>query len=1827
MEDINAVNEDGLFKIPETSPYSASPMDSEEEEEFDAKSFLDKLYNDTVEDMEKAKAVAVADTPTERQIAYGIEQETTLLGNALRYAKALSSSFENDVSFGSALKYGEYERQQGIKKDYTEYKYLTEEEESMAMIGGRVAVGVADPLTVLVPWIKIAKIGKVSSVAINAGIFGVDAAARDQLLYGEVNPITFGVSTVLGGVGGLASAAIYGKKGASALVEIANDPKAVDKIPVVNTITAPPVLTESENIIIAESAQSLFTFADIIKRISEVSATGTNLTLRAEPINQMKAVLSDMQALEKAVTRKERISTLEAAEKKTKKILTDSKGQFAEGTEAKLLDEANTLAARLKILREAPKRPTPAYKSELAVQIKNLQAKIEEATTNLYSGHISKATASADMTGDIIEDLASKGKLTDNIMAGLVSQITRPVIGGVGGFATGATLGDDDDDTMLAALVGLGVGAGVLSKRLNTLKLTGFDLENVKMTVNNTASSSLLGTIKILSAGTTATKLDAYGGWMKVIGNLLLQKPGAATNAVETTYASDVSKYMNKVVNIFGDSYKNKSVKEVVTAVSRGWISADSLVVGYKGINNGLKKGLTAEDINEVRRIVPAITKEQDTLKQSMRDAGIKFSELDNYGMAQLWDFKNIADKGIDNFQKDAVIAFTIQDQNRVAAGVLKKMTSPEALEAKAIDFVNKIRGIKTKADEDSIAHSGLFNKNGDFIPLTDHFERKRVITDVEATGFMAEKGWLTLDPIEISAQYADKSIKVRNFANVFGANGELINRAFADIEKTLGGKGKTAEQLAFHKKYKEQLRGTLNAFWGVHGEDEKRRGSVAHAMAATITTLANVSYLPRVAVSSIGDLIQPIQNSGVLSTLKASKFIAPGVKSFASRAGFQYDKSWERELQAFQTKGADPLSTIHKNLDTANRVFFTMVGLSPLTKLARTFAYDAGVYRAFDIATKVKKSKGKISKSLQTEINGLGVDKDQLMSISKFKNAEEAFSDTDANVILDMAGRRSADRDAIVPIVGNRLLFTQSKNPYVKATGQFLSWAQAKSAQSNYLIQRLEDGDAKLAVRMLTGAVVYAGVGALKQWVKPNYDEYNPDNVEAVSVKGIQKGLAISGNFLPWQIDKIVDTLSTPDYRNITSNIAPALNIIDDLWVASKRVSEDPSRLANLPVINELTSYYERMNRAAGGVVDVPNAPEKPEQRIDKMTGVPYDQQAGGAFVDNDDPLRRLGFKGGGVVTDPLKRMGFGIGGAVVKLGTAALKSVDDDIVPILSEPLKTTKELIEEGKKLSNAVMNNLDEALLANSASRTTQRANTVATATKASSYLDSLGATGKSLDYGAGKGLNAQANKIDDTFEPFPDESFVPTFKSPKEVPEDTYGKIISTNVINVLPPDLRKEAIMNIGKSLKVGGKALIQTWDVGAAKKGMSSSNAKPVKEESLAYTTSTGSYQKGFTIGELKNYVADVLGKSFEVSTVPSKQGISGVAVVISKTGQAQKKVDDVLPTDDIEMSGVSSAIFGFGRKPKAPVVDKIPEEIVVEPAALSFEKVADDLVLNTEGKSLADVTRYVGIKGLEAGKEDYKIIADKVANQLDALAKEGFSFDYQIARLKSGSTTDLEKPAPTSLVRGGAAGVANFSGADKKVSVFISDITARDSLANGMNTQTILHESIHAATMASIRVGNLKAQEGTKLHKDVKDLYSLFNFVIADFNKKAKDPASLGEYETKIFRRMNNSMESVDEIVAWGLTNSDMQKYLESIKYGTTNAWTAFVQQIRTILGMSAKEDTALSELLRVSDSLLSADVKQVVSALDNNITQKVKYVQGGLVLKSLKRTVTNV
>ena len=182
-----------------------------------------------------------------------------------------------------------------------------------------------------------------------------------------------------------------------------------------------------------------------------------------------------------------------------------------------------------------------------------------------------------------------------------------------------------------------------------------------------------------------------------------------------------------------------------------------------------------------------------------------------------------------------------------------------------------------------------------------------------------------------------------------------------------------------------------------------------------------------------------------------------------------------------------------------------------------------------------------------------------------------------------------------------------------------------------------------------------------------------------------------------------------------------------------------------------------------------------------------------------------------------------------------------------------------------------------------SQATQRGNTLATAKSAVDYLDKKGATGKSIDYGAGFGTNAEALGIMDTFEPFPQKGFDPTFRETAYIPTDTYGRLISTNVLNVIPPEARAEAVKNIGLILKPDGTAVIQTRSASAVNELKKSKTAIP-QEEPASFLTRDGTYQKGYTRDELQSYVQGILGDNFQVEKVPAKDIPNGAAVSVKK-------------------------------------------------------------------------------------------------------------------------------------------------------------------------------------------------------------------------------------------------------------------------------------------------------------------------------------------------------
>lgn len=204
--------------------------------------------------------------------------------------------------------------------------------------------------------------------------------------------------------------------------------------------------------------------------------------------------------------------------------------------------------------------------------------------------------------------------------------------------------------------------------------------------------------------------------------------------------------------------------------------------------------------------------------------------------------------------------------------------------------------------------------------------------------------------------------------------------------------------------------------------------------------------------------------------------------------------------------------------------------------------------------------------------------------------------------------------------------------------------------------------------------------------------------------------------------------------------------------------------------------------------------------------------------------------------------------------------------------------------------------------------TQRANTLPTYQKALELLD-VREGDDVLDYGAGMGLGADAARLRganvQTFEPFPQKDFVPNYTNPQEIPEESASKILNMNVLNVLPPEERAQAVLTIGKTLRPGGSAIVNVrpaTDVNAAKNKIKSDDGW------IIGTGEERTFQKGFTQKELKAYIQETLGPSFVVEDV---KGLTGPSVKITKVSNI---APEAVEYSDLTGAGaLSSTIEGI--------------------------------------------------------------------------------------------------------------------------------------------------------------------------------------------------------------------------------------------------------------------------------------------------------------------------
>lgn len=222
-------------------------------------------------------------------------------------------------------------------------------------------------------------------------------------------------------------------------------------------------------------------------------------------------------------------------------------------------------------------------------------------------------------------------------------------------------------------------------------------------------------------------------------------------------------------------------------------------------------------------------------------------------------------------------------------------------------------------------------------------------------------------------------------------------------------------------------------------------------------------------------------------------------------------------------------------------------------------------------------------------------------------------------------------------------------------------------------------------------------------------------------------------------------------------------------------------------------------------------------------------------------------------------------------------------------------------------------------------------------------------------------------------------------------------------------------------------------------------------------------------------------------------------------------------------------------------------------------------------------------------------KVIAEKVRNRLREFQRKGMTLEFNIS---SGSTR------PRML--GGARGITQFEwGKDDKgtkITVTLNGAAVMNNQAGyppGVQYNTILHELLHVATRAQFAfMPNTDALK--------KQMLDLFNVVADRFNADSK-AGTLPPVMMKYYRRMNNVLEDTDELLAWGLTDKEVQAYLDDIKVGEKSVFTRLVELIRTALGLGKPYESALERLVRNSESLLDVDV----DAIDAMLGQKDKQI----------------
>jgi len=244
--------------------------------------------------------------------------------------------------------------------------------------------------------------------------------------------------------------------------------------------------------------------------------------------------------------------------------------------------------------------------------------------------------------------------------------------------------------------------------------------------------------------------------------------------------------------------------------------------------------------------------------------------------------------------------------------------------------------------------------------------------------------------------------------------------------------------------------------------------------------------------------------------------------------------------------------------------------------------------------------------------------------------------------------------------------------------------------------------------------------------------------------------------------------------------------------------------------------------------------------------------------------------------------------------------------------------------------------------------------------------------------------------------------------------------------------------------------------------------------------------------------------------------------------------------------------------------------------------------------GKSFLDVATYMTEN---APSPFYRELMVKVRQLGQMLERQGMVFNFRVV-----SPNDLNVPREADDP--GAKAVTHLQFHPKPAaSVYVKN--SEHGAESALNYQTAAHEMVHSVTMLLTAYGRNPEQYGkTGIGKATAALDDILREVQAHLDARQNSGKLLNDFEVRLIERDNNALHDIDELLAWTLTNPEMQRYMNSIQYTPKQSvFSRLVAAVRTMLGIEPRYDSALAEVLRVSEKVFGTPRAELRNLLGRN------------------------